>query len=103
MSALDVTNNVRFYRDLYFRFQPNTEIYPAALCVRFGDLKGEHFVSSCLLNCIRINAIKRRTFQRMNNEDATIANIRAQLVARGWTTINEEVVTDKQYEPENNL
>jgi len=37
----------------------------------------------------------------MNNEEATIANIRAQLVARGWTTINEEII-DKAYKPEDN-
>jgi hypothetical protein len=37
----------------------------------------------------------------MTNEDATIANIRAQLIAYGWTTINEEIV-EKEYKPDYN-
>ena len=37
----------------------------------------------------------------VDNQDAIITYIRAQLVARGWSTINEEFIEDP-IEPENN-
>lgn len=38
----------------------------------------------------------------MKNEEATIANIRAQLISHGWTRIEEFIDTEKQYKSEDN-
>lgn len=49
--------------------------------------------------------LKRYSFiasiETMDNEEATISNIRAQLHAYGWVRVEETIDNDKQFEPEN--